>query len=534
MRDADPTSDRGAKGETDGADDADHGLQWPTSQALPTFATPDRLDVVEVDGDVSAELELLLTTLQGAINRSRPRLYLVVGDVAEGEYTWPRDLDVPYRIRDPDEVLDGYLDDVGDLVVYDPSLPATVNVATTLAGVHGAAVAAPDLADSLTDRFDVSVVEDLRGRFESAVDAYRWQYEEHWTETTNRALVGLPPVGEDGDVFAEFRDYAVATRSTTVWLDVNDPDERALFEALLGDLDTDAGYLGWFAEDVAGEFEGVEVCSQHSVYVGPTDFCNNLTVFSGVEGADGDGRDGRPTASESESTPALEDKVYVTLTFTEGDNLQYDQHRMRELWDDAKRGAVPINWSLSPLLADAAPTMLDFYHRTATHNDHLMCGPSGSGYIYPTPWPDDTFEQFTQRTARDMDRAGLDTMYLLNRTDGEDVPLGASEIDAYVRDVDPLGVVLNFWPGRETETEIQRGLPVAVGPFVDSADDLVTTIEEHAADWTPEDGPTFLALGLLAWDMTPTDVAAAVDRLGEEYEVVRGDHFFELAREATR
>src|SRR5206468_5679672 len=141
------------------------------------------------------------------------------------------------------------------------------------------------------------------------------------------------------------------------------------------------------------------------------DYFNNGSVFGGI----------RPTLTPpppSPAAPSLDDKIYVTFTMSDGDNIQYDQRRMRSLWDDPARGSVPINWTISPLLLDAAPAMLDHYVRTATANDLFMAGPSGAGYAYPSSWPDDTFRHFTGQTGDYMRRAGISTLDVLNAPNG--------------------------------------------------------------------------------------------------------------------
>ncbi|GCE21716.1 GxGYxYP domain-containing protein [Dictyobacter kobayashii] len=64
------------------ADGAD-GIYWPQGQALPIFASPDELDVARVTNQ-PGDLCLLLATLQGLVNRSRPQIYLEEGEPAEG------------------------------------------------------------------------------------------------------------------------------------------------------------------------------------------------------------------------------------------------------------------------------------------------------------------------------------------------------------------------------------------------------------------------------------------------------------------
>ena len=65
----------------------------------------------------------------------------------------------------------------------------------------------------------------------------------------------------------------------------------------------------------------------------------------------------------------VEKKIYLTLTMVEGDNAQYNQHRMRQIWDDAGRGAVPLNWSISAFLYDMGPAIFAYYQSTATANE---------------------------------------------------------------------------------------------------------------------------------------------------------------------
>ena len=151
-----------------------------------------------------------------------------------------------------------------------------------------------------------------------------------------------------------------------------------MFEEILSQVKPGTPYLGWFPDDVAGEFSGVELTSRYGVYVLAADWFNNLTVFSGAQ-ADRVAAGDRPRVK-----PGLEKKIYVTLIYSEGDNLQYNQHRMRVLWDDPNRGRVPLNWTSSPLLLDAAPAILNYYRETATANDLLVAGPSGGGTSTPT------------------------------------------------------------------------------------------------------------------------------------------------------
>ncbi|MGP4042260.1 GxGYxYP domain-containing protein [Gracilibacillus sp. D59] len=646
-------------------------IKWPQTQALPTFAKAKHLDVVDLRENTGDE-KLLFTTLQGNVNRERPRIYFIETDYEEGDFTWLNDLDVPYSIKEnPWDLLLKYKNEISGVIVYDPEVEDSINVATTMAGLEQAVVASPELADKLTEApFNLTIMEDLRGRFDNGMDAYKWQYENLWPRTTHRMLIGLNPtrsvelpednwadfqviaeeeeeirdssnrdiydldlseflgkeavylrfqdaftndgwgpavhqvtVKADGQIIAQFipgqadeepylydgyhsssderydghrwadngnyfiyrftppenteelsvsvdmwnqykvsasdvqpiaagetepygylRDYAVANRAMVFWLDSNVTEEKELFEQIMSDVEPNTPYLGWFDNDVAGEFSSTELASEHSVYVLAADWFNNMTVFSGIKE--------NISQQKSIAAPELDNKIYITFTFGEGDNLQYNQHKLRELWDDEARGSVPINWTTSPLLYDVAPSILGHYQQTATDNDLLIAGPSGAGYIYPTPWPDNTFDLFAKQTKRYMQRTGMDIIYALNRVDEQNVPLTESKVQDYIDYVDPQGIFLS-WESNTGTSILNDQLPQSILRGVSSVSEAKDAIAEASVEWDGN-APLFISMGMLSWSLTPSDVVEITDSLGSEYEVVRGDQYFELIREANR
>lgn len=304
-----------------GSSEASHvGITWPDDRALPTFSPVRHLQVADILR-AQADRQILFATLQGVVNRQRPRIYLIQDSVEnDSRGFWLRHLDAPYAVNEsPWELLERFGDEVRGTIVYDPAIPDTINVATTLAGLRRGVVVTPELADRLESDYGLPVLRDLRGRFTDAMDAYTWQYERLWSRTTHRMLIGIPP---QHAVPGGLRDYAVANRVMVFWLDPVVAAERELFVRILSDVEPNVPYLGWFP-GINGEPSGVQLTSEHSVYVLPADGFKNMTVFSGWCCR-------KMTDSEVPSTPPLEDRIYVTFTFSDGDNLQYDQGSMRD------------------------------------------------------------------------------------------------------------------------------------------------------------------------------------------------------------
>jgi len=322
--------------------------------------------------------------------------------------------------------------------------------------------------------------------------------------------------------FPHFRDYVVATKAMVVWLDPNgEPGD--LLREIFGTTATATPYLGWFSNDVAGEWGGVDLAATQGVEVFAADFFTNGTVHSGVK-ADISSRI-RPIR------PAKpENKVYVTMTVGEGDNIQYCQRHMRILWDNPDRGKAPTNWTISPVLADVAPALYRYYQQTATENDLLVCGPSGAGYTYGGSWPQQDFDAYTELTGRYLRLTGLDLVYAYNNRDEDGwIPMPDWVIDSYRRNT-PLKGIMQSWDGGGV---IAAGdLPV-IGHFgaPGQAVEFKAGLDAYIADWDGE-APFFISAGIFAWGWNPTDIAQLNDLLAadDRYQVLLGDAFFDLLR----
>ncbi|GGH77189.1 hypothetical protein JOD43_001304 [Pullulanibacillus pueri] len=648
---------------------SDHAITWPKKQILPSFKKAKHLDVADVS-KAPGDIKILLATLQGIVNRQEPSIYLIE-NTEEGKMTWLNDLNVPYTVHeDYWDIVKKYKKAIQGIIVYDPQVQDSINVATTLAGLKNGVVVSPTLAKTLQAApYHLKVITDLQGKFKDRLDAYTWQYNHLWKQTTHRMLVGLGPnksidippglpesfkviaedttqerdannrkvydfdlstflgkesvylrfedafpqdgwgsavhevtIKADGKVIAHFipgtsdeapflydqqdsqlsdgsgghrfadnnryfvykftppagtktltasidmwnqykvsagnieppsaeqkepygylRDYAVANKAMVFWLDANIPEEKALFEKIMSDVKPGTPYLGWFSNDAQGEFNSTEIASSHGIPVIAADWFNNMTVFSGTKVT--------PHKANSVPTPKLENKIYVTYTFSEGDNFQYNQHRMRILWDDPARGEVPINWSSSPLLYDGAPAILNYYQQTATQNDLLIAGPSGAGYFYPNAWPENSFKDYLKQSYLYLKKSGMTIPYVLNRTDGQNVPLTDEKALDYERFYKVPGLFLSYED--QSRLSIQNGtLPVSTIHGISTVQDGKNLLAEAKAHWDGK-SPLFISIGLLAWNLTPSDAVAITESLDDHFKVVRADQYFSLIRKAN-
>src|ERR1035441_3291599 len=131
---------------------------------------------------------MAVASLQGIINDTSPDLYLLSRkntrpqfwlDLLAKDGRWLRG-----RERKPQPDLSALVKLAGKrlkgAIIWDPAVPASANVATTLAGVHDAVVLSPELADRYLAKWRLPVLIDLRGMFTGSEtgsrkkDAHRW------------------------------------------------------------------------------------------------------------------------------------------------------------------------------------------------------------------------------------------------------------------------------------------------------------------------------------------------------------------------
>src|SRR5208337_4896410 len=105
--------------------------------------------------------------------------------------------------------------------------------------------------------------------------------------------------------------------------------------------------------------------------------------------------------------PPLQNKIYVSITMSDGDNVQYMQHYLKVNWGDPARGKVPLGWTAQPLSTDLDPAMLNYYWSTATTNDCLVSGPSGAGYTRLNYWNSANTAAYTAASNPYLQRSGM-------------------------------------------------------------------------------------------------------------------------------
>jgi len=521
-------------------------MSWPSGQALPTFATPAvPLDTILVQ-DLTPDEEITFSALQGLINKTKPRVYLLDSGADEGTYTWANTSLVGFTSRilysnaTRYNLIAKYANQLAGVVLYDPSVSIHYrNLASTVAGLSNAIPATPAIQAALTGLgINLPVVADLTTlTYTTPVDIYNHLYNTYWPACNKRVIVSANP-SDTGDLH-HTRDIATATGGAVVWLSTTSSSERTVLRKFLADMSPgQAIVLGWYTT----ERSGIVTATPYGIGTIPADFYISGTVYGGT--------DHRIRIPAVPNKPTLQNKIYLCLFISDGDNAQYVQRAMRKIWDQntSSRGIYPLNWTIAPGMVDLGPALLNYYYTTATTKDCFVAGPSGMGYLMPVntlsesgaavgnyltdPFATDGYMRLTETY---LQRAGIRVLTVWDNAT-------AINRAAYERNIRNLyGATVQLFAGSSSvvpsiendRVRFDRLLTAYASTYTSIRDTLTTQINA----WNGS-APLFLSAQVSIWgELKPNRIVDLCNELNGLYpgklEFVRADHYFNLFNQAN-
>ena len=392
---------------------------------------------------------LMVACIQGLLNRERPTLYVLDGSnpipgrwlsIFSSKEGWLSGYE-QVQLPDFESLLRLGLNKVKGIVIWDPAVPATLNVATLVAGVRSAVVMTPELAGKYVPLTGLKVIHDFRGQFTGKEtgspknDAYRWAIRKYM----DKGRCGIRRICEfedpffarkKGDIgYVVTRDWAVAGKcfvyDLSPWGDEapkDDPGQvtgtdretyRMLLESLrkrtAGKSFTEC--CGFFCfpkysdqpgypsahKDVETEWENVALITPYNVYQNTVaSSCYNQTVHSKAPPR-------RMTQGRPEKGPGPEaGKTYISIFMADYDSTTplYDFLLSRSIWEDPARGAIPLLWGINPNLGDTCPDIMQWLYDTRTPNDWFSADASCAGYFNPTLIPEESLPLFIEHNRK--------------------------------------------------------------------------------------------------------------------------------------
>ena len=468
-----------------------HPATTTTPELWPKLSPFQTLVVAHLTGATSDQ-QLAATTLEGAYNQLQGtnRLYVVQ---SADDQTWLTD-HVLHGVHwsllksqggmgatgQLNALLADYGADIKGAIVTNSSDPDTINLATTMAGVDDAMVADPSQLP-LLQQYGIPVIYSFADQsFATSTAAYQWEYTNLFSQTNPADLVMLNPAD-----YGSLRDYIIATKSFVFYLTSTDSTEEPLMNQIISARPAGTPILGYIAD------EGPDVADLSSLgdFLNASDFVDNGSDWAAVPSL------GRLTQPQPQPVHAQSNTVYVAFLVSDGDNEQYDEHQMFDVWSaGTDLGAVPEGWTTAPGMIDYAPSLLSWFYQHLPADSELLPGPSGVGYATQLTGTD--LQHFARLSGGFMRKDSMST------TDFWQTP---SEVAAYARASQVPSISVDA-----PMAYLQEGKTAVVGQtsgYIDPPSTLLSTIEQDVLA-APTTKPVFLEPLADGWAVTPQDVLA--------------------------
>jgi hypothetical protein len=360
---------------------------------------------------------------------------------------WPQDANytIVESIVDLVKILS---DDIKGIALYDPKVPATSNLASTASGVYDLIpICYRPLPNTLYSQLviegpkltiNISFVDMFTGNITGSAkfDAYIWAathfldsklanatylgyyIDKWWSQSPEASQTPFGTLAINQDWIIKHRGFVF---DLSPWDDVapnDDPrqpigaDYNALSTVLRKayqqhngtKFSTVSGFVPWEFKyvdpkhgPVPSEWRMTHVMSAFNVVIdadaGAIASFANAAFFSHYSLTQGQQRfvqNSLPSREQLIQKGFLNEQNIVSQrTYTlyyagDYDSASWLANEFKNLWDDPKRGSVPVGWAINPNLYDRFPLLQPYLYKTRTANDFFISGDSGSGYLNPT------------------------------------------------------------------------------------------------------------------------------------------------------
>jgi hypothetical protein len=406
----------------------------------------------------------LVSVLQGLVNRDAPRLYLRAIQPAD-DFWWNwmsahgewLDGTEAIELGTIDELLEKFQSFYHGAVIYDPKVPATSNVASTIAGIENLLPIRYDTeSDSLymklvgsgkikpvkwllnedgTSIFTAEV-KDAHSMKSSKANAYLWAKRNYLDEGLcnpcklayylDTYWIKVPNIAGTQNHTLTNHDYFISNKAFFFdlgpWDDespVDDPDQpegtdaKVLRSILLSAYDQTKGqsmiHVGGFVPWAYKYTNHGIAGGKHDPVPSEWHYAMTLSAYNAYMDADALGlgamanasfyqhypvephypQNSRPTVASLREKGWLDSdghvikKRFVTFYIGDYDSAAWLYAYIPSIWNDPKRGEMPLGWAFNPNLADRSSVAMVYTRKTSTPNDFFIAGDSGAGYVNP-------------------------------------------------------------------------------------------------------------------------------------------------------
>ena len=374
------------------------------------------LDVIDLRGK-DYKTRILALSLQGIVNRDKPRLYVLweskdkFGNPSKKWLKYYKSKGwIEFKEISVREAIRKYKNRIKGFVVYDPDFKHSINIATTMAGLRDVLIAHPYFIKFLK-RLGLKMVEDLRGKWKDKYESYKWQLI-HLFPECNKNFIAILPVEHPFThksyyyMIRPIRDYVIAKKICALDLIPHKKfsQDTQLLDKYYKKINPYGIVLGY---PFSGSLERphVEFASKHKLKVLLSHGTSvNFSVHSKMPAKKIYRQD------HIKEVNLAKNKIYIAFCMNDL-GLNTMQDRYYGIWDDPERGSIPVSWWLDAIVVDFCPGIVQYYYETKTQNDFFY-GAHVAGRIRPSDFPD--LEEYLRKGKPYLKRCDLNTVAFSN------------------------------------------------------------------------------------------------------------------------
>ncbi len=528
---------------------------------------------------------MIVACLQGIANRDEPVVYVFEGSGKRRPKYWLDKMSSEGRWLEGRETVELTCiealfvlvkDKIKGAVIWDDNVAASVNVATTIAGVEDLVVFSPEYAEINLKAWGLNVEKDLRGMFTGSEtgskknDAYRWAIKEYLSK--GLCSDHLLCLYEDsyltrkrGDiVYVITRDWAIKNRSfvydLSPWGDeapLDEPNQplgidletyNIMLAEVLKQTDGEqmtevAGFFSFMKysnmpghpskhDPVPTEWETVYIISPYNCYQNTVaSNCYNQTFHSQA-----------PIDNLKQNRPAdtlkiEEGKTYICIFMADYDSGTPLYEFLVDYWNDSKRGRIPLLWGINPNLVETYPDIISYYYETQTANDYFAADASAAGYMNPNRVKEEYLPLFVEHNKKFYEQLDMTISPMVLDWDEPTAAVKDAFTEFSSDGYATIVMDLHGGGGKSPEPHVWEGMPVAnlnnaVGQITDP--NVAANAMSMAMPNVPA-GTTSFYMFRIVWSW-PTDVIKTLGYLKSrrrdlDIEIVDAYNYFKLFKD---
>ena len=367
---------------------------------------------IRMDDNVS---KIVSGVMQGILNQESARVYLI----SDGHHvTQLDDTGRPYQIEKKYDdrsyggfgsIIRKYDSEFNKLVIWEEEKEWTWCMAQMICAQQKGIPVTETQKNFIVTNFGWSKeIEDIRNNWNNKLEAYNWAID-NLTVNCHKTLsfsAGLRSDYKNNPW--RIYDYAAASKGFVFWLNESIAEEAEMIGKIFTKMNYQPGSstMGYGASN---DGDGLNAAiNKYNAGFMVSDYYANGSFWCSYPGKSFKQRKGQAIKAEP-------GKIYVSLIWSDGDNIQFDSNHMYIMFKNGKRrGEVPVGMTMASSLQELNPFLLEFFYKNRTNNDELVAGPSGFQFIYGDSYNPEMYDTWLDMNREWIKTAGFNTACLWN------------------------------------------------------------------------------------------------------------------------